>query len=773
MMRRSKRLLAATLILLQCSAAGSAAPAGFPPVPTAPVGAPNILMIMTDDVGFAASSTFGGAIPTPTFDRIAANGLRYNNFHTTALCSPTRAALLTGRNHHAVGFGSVADLARGEPGYTSVIPKAAGTIGQILSAAGYDTAMFGKNHNVPTWQSGPLGPFDQWGNGLGFGYFYGFNGGLTDQFRPALIENQKAIEPPVQAGYILDRDLADHAIGWLREQRVQKAGRPFLLYYAPGTAHAPIQAPAEWIARFRGKFDAGWDVYRAETLARQKRMGIVPADAKLAPLPPTVKPWNSLSPDEKKVHARFMEAYAAALAYCDDQIGRIVEDLRQSGQLDNTLIVFIQGDNGSSGEGGEHGSLNYAARVSARPTPAEELAHALGHIDAIGGPDSYPVGPVGWAVAMDTPFPFYKTVASRLGGIRNGMAISWPARLKDRGVRSQFVDVTDVAPTILEAAGVTPPASLNGAVQMPFDGVSFAYSFAQPHAPSRHRTQYFEIFGYAGIYHDGWFAGSQVLDNPALGAAQTVPDAPWQLYDLTSDFSQTTDIAAQHPAKLAEMRALFQSEAERNHVLPMLSSNGPVMNPLTRPEVTAQPGRYTFYPSAERYSEGSFPSINNRSWSIDADIDVPATGGDGVLVTQGGRFSGWGLVVLGGVPTFLYRATDRDAALFRLAAPGALATGHHHLTLGFTIDGPGIARGGGYAMQVDGRTVATAHVEHTVPFKFAPEDASIGHDTGTAVSDDYRPPFAYRGNLRSLTIELGPIQPRQAAAAAAQPRMSD
>jgi arylsulfatase len=506
-MKQLGKLLIGAALVLRCSAGVASAGGIYPPAASPPAGAPNVLIIMTDDVGYAASSTFGGAIPTPTFDRLAADGLRYNNFHTTALCSPTRAALLTGRNHHAVGFGSVADLAQGEPGYNSIMPKSAGTIGQALSAAGYDTAWFGKNHNVPTWQSGPLGPFDQWASGLGFRYFYGFNGGLTNQFFPALIENNNTIEPPKRPGYILDRDLADHAIAWLRMQQTESGGRPFLLYYAPGTAHAPVQAPADWIARFKGKFNAGWDVYRQETFARQKRMGIIPANARLTPLPPNVKPWANLSTDEKRVAARYMEVYAAMLAHCDDQIGRIIDELQHTGQLDNTLVIYIQGDNGASPEGGAIGSFDYAGQLGGGAGAGQELAHALAHLDEIGGPRSFEVGPAGWAVAMDTPFPYYKLIASHLGGTTNGMVISWPSRIKSRGIRSQFTDVTDIMPTVLDAAGISPPVMLNGVAQQPFDGTSVAYSFDHPEAPERHTIQYFEIFGNAALYKDPMRSG--------------------------------------------------------------------------------------------------------------------------------------------------------------------------------------------------------------------------------------------------------------------------
>ncbi len=761
--RMRKALLAAAALQWAMATPLRAEPAGFPAAPTPPPGAPNVLVIMTDDVGFASSSTFGGGVPTPNLDRIAANGLVYNNFHTTSICSPTRASLLTGRNHHAVGFGTVADLARGDAGYNSIIPKSAGTVAQMLSAAGYDTAMFGKHHNVPTWQSGPMGPFDQWPTGLGFKYFYGFNGGLTDQFHPQLVENERMIDPPAagdgtEAGYVFERDIADRAIDWLHIQHSQNPDRPFLLYYSAGTAHAPLQAPAEWIARFKGKFDMGWDAYREATLARQLKLGIVPPGTKLAPMPDGTRPWSALTADERKVAARYMEVYAAMLAYHDAQVGRILDTLKASGELDNTMIVYIEGDNGASGEGGAIGGLNYATRVSAAGGNGE-LAHALANLDKLGGPDSLPIGPVGWASALNTPFPYYKLVASRLGGMTNGLVVSWPARLTQRGVRSQFVDVTDVTPTILEAAGVKQPDSINGIAQQPFDGVSFVYSFDAPKAPARHRTRYFEVFGHAAIYSDGWLLAQPVKVEPRMDAAMPDPASPWQLYDLNKDWSQTTDVAAAHPEKVAELKALWTAEAARNNVLPIQYSNFASMLPGTRPEPRSEPGRHVLYPIGQRLPEGVFPAINNRSWSIEADVEVPASGAEGMLVTQGGRFSGWGLAVLKGKPTFLYRNTDHSEDLVRVESPQVLSPGRHKVTIAFTVDGPGFGKGGSLALSVDGAEQATGRLQRTVPFKFSPEEATLGRDGGTPLTADYGLPFAFTGKLERVTFDLGPVQP--------------
>lgn len=747
---------AAVIALAGCSTPASSETGRsttFPQRPAAPSGAPNIILIMTDDVGFGAGSTFGGAIPTPSMDRLADNGIRYANFHTTALCSPSRAALLTGRNHHAVGFGGVADFARDEAGYNSVMPRDAATLGQLLKANGYDTAWLGKNHNVPTWEAGPNGPFDHWPTGLGFDYFYGFHGGYTDQFRPDLVENTTQIEPPKSQSYTLDKDLADHAIRWLDMQHTQASERPFFLYYAPGTAHAPVQAPDEWIARFKGRFDAGWDVYRQETFARQKRLGVIPANATLAPMPPGMPAWDSLSTEQKRVYARHMEAYAAALAYCDNQIGRMLDHLKASGRLDNTIVVYIQGDNGATPEGGLNGTINYAGQVA----PAEELKRASARLDTIGGPESYPVHPAAWSNALNTPYPYYKVDASRLGGIRNGMVISWPKGIAERGVRNQFTHLTDVAPTLLELGGLKKPATINGVTQKPFDGVSFAYSLHHAEAPAQHRVQYFEIAGTASLYKDGWLAATPVRSRNS-GAAGDPQKGEWQLYDLAADPSQTVDVATTYPDKLRELQTLFDREARRNNVYPIESNTTALLMAENRPEALSTTGRHVLYPSPYRYPEGAFPSIVNRSWTITADLEVPKDGGEGTLITYGGRFSGWGLVLLHGVPTFLYVKSDDAANTTRLAAPGRLEAGRHTISVTFTQETPGAGKGGRLTMQLDGKQVAEARLPSTVAYKFQLEDGSVGYDHGTSLSPDYSSPFPFDGKLYSVAVNLGPTQ---------------
>ncbi len=548
----------------------------FPVTVKAPAGAPNILLVMTDDVGFASASTFGGPVPTPNLDRLAARGLKYNQFHTTAICSPTRAALLTGRNHHAVGTGTLADIASPYPGYTMMIPRSAATVARVLRDNGYNTAMFGKDHNVPGNQRSAAGPFEQWPTERGFEHFYGFVAGDTDQWRPALYDGTTPVDGSHRpAGYILERDLADRTIEWLHNQKAAAPDKPFFIYYASGSAHAPHQAPADWIARFRGKFDQGWDRQREETLARQKALGIVPANTDLVPRPAGIPAWDDLSAEQKRVYARYMEVYAGMLAFQDAQFGRLLDEIERMGIADNTLVAFIQGDNGGSGEGGATGSLNEVAKLSLGDGAAEEDPQWLaGHLDMMGGPDTYQVFPAGWAFAMNTPFPWLKQLASHLGGVRNGLVVSWPGRIKAQGeLRTQYHHVIDVMPTLLDAAGVPAPGMVDGVAQQRIDGTSMIYSFDAPGAPSTRRTQYYEINGNRGIYHDGWLANTTPRNMPwhiaRSRAGSDTSTYDWELYDLASDFSQAHNLAAAQPGRLEQMQALFDEEARRNNVYPI------------------------------------------------------------------------------------------------------------------------------------------------------------------------------------------------------------
>lgn len=738
----------------------------FPKSVTAPRGAPNVLLILTDDTGFGAPSTFGGPIPTPTLDRVARHGLRFNNFHTTALCSPTRAALLTGRNHHSVGFGNISEFASGYPGYDSILPKSAGTIANILVDNGYNTSWFGKNHLIPDWLESPDGPFDQWPSGLGFEYFYGFLGGDTDNWHPALFENTKPVLPPVgDPNYILIHDMADRAIEWIRMQHAIAPDKPFFMYFAPGNGHAPHHATKEWIAKFNGKFDQGWDKQREMTLANQKKEGIVPADTVLTARPASIPAWDSLNPDQKKVYARMMEVYAAAVAQSDYEIGRVIDSLKESGQLDNTLVIYIEGDNGASGEGTLEGTTN---ELGGNLEP-ESLAFKVAMMDQLGSDRTYNHYPVGWAHAMDTPFQWTKQVASHFGGTRNGIAISWPAGIKAQGeLRPQFSHVIDIVPTILEAVGIQAPLMLNGTTQRPFDGVSMVYTFENAKAPTRHNTQYFEIVANRGLYHDGWMASTTPLRPPwvVTGAEPGPDDFPWELYNVVEDFSQSKNLAKENPKKLQELQDLFLIEAAKYNVLPIDSSFAERASPSLRPGFNTGRTDFTYYPHMIRIPEANAPDIKNKSFHIAAEVDVPQSGAEGVLVTQGGRFGGWALLVLDGKPMFAYAYSNQDGAIYpnqsksktRIGGSGTLTPGKHTIAFDFTYDGGGIGKGGQGTLAVDGKTVGEGRIEKTVPFRFSLDESfDIGEDTGTPVIDEYdeKMPFKFTGNLQKVEIKLG------------------
>ena len=742
----------------------------FPQAVTAPKGAPNILLILTDDVGFGASSTFGGPIPTPSLDRIYQHGLCYNQFHTTALCSPTRAALLTGRNHHSVGFGQISEFATGYPGYDSILPKSAGTIGNILVDNGYDTSWFGKEHLIPDWQQSPAGPFDQWPVSLGFEYFYGFLGGDTDNWHPALFENTQPVLPPFHdPNYILIRDMTDRAVTWIRTQHAVAPDKPFLMYFAPGNGHAPHHATKDWIAKFKGKFDYGWDKQREMTLANQKQLGIVPADTVLTPRPTQIPAWDSLNDDQKKVFARMMEVYAAAVAQADDEIGHIFDALQESGQLDNTLIIYIEGDNGASAEGTLQGTTNEMGEGAPEP---ESLPFLLSMIDKLGSDQTYNHYPVGWAHAMDTPFQWTKQVASHFGGTRNGMCLSWPNRIKaQHEIRSQFSHVIDIVPTILEAVGVQPPVVLNGTTQRPFDGVSMFYTFDDARAPTRHKTQYFEIAGNRGLYEDGWMASTTPLRLPwqVTGVEPDPDEFPWELYNVAQDFSQSNNLATQNPKKLQDLEALFLIEAAKYNVLPIDSSFADRANPAIRPNLNRGRTHYTYYPGMIRIPEASAPDIKNKSFRITADVEIPQGGADGVIVTQGGRFGGWGLLLLDRKPMFAYAFSNQDGDKypsqrkykFRITGTDPLAPGKHTIVFDFAYDGGGIGKAGNGTITVDGNKVGEGRIALTQPLRFSLDESfDVGQDTGTPVIDEYdaKMPFKFTGVLNKVEIDLGANQ---------------
>jgi len=712
------------------------------------------LLILTDDVGFGASSTFGGPIPTPSMDRLAREGLRYTQFHTTALCSPTRAALLTGRNHHSNATGVIIELATGFPGYNSLMPKSNGTFAEVLRQNGYNTAWYGKNHNVPDWQSSQAGPFDLWPTGLGFEYFYGFLGGDTSQWAPALYENNKPIEPPHDdPNYFFEKDMADHAIARIRMLHAVAPDRPWVTYYAPGTAHAPHHAPKEWIAKFKGQFDMGWDKMREATIARQKALGIVPPNTQLTPRPKEIPAWDSLSADQKKVYAHMMEVYAAALSYCDTQMGRILDAITDMGELDNTLVIYIQGDNGASAEGTPQGLLNEMSIFNNIP---EDFSQVLAHMDDLGGPTTFNHYPVGWAHAMDTPFQWTKQIASHFGGTRNGLVISWPARIKDKGgIRTQFSSVIDIYPTVLEAVGVQSPSMLNGVPQKPVEGVSMVYTFDDAKAASKHRTQYFEMFGNRAIYNDGWVAATTPPVLPwVMGQTPNVNDYKWELYNVENDFSEANDLAAQEPKKLRELQDLFWAEASKYNVLPLDNSRIERFDVSLRPSLAQGRTEFTYYPGMVRIPEGSAPDFKNKSYRITADVEIPESGAEGVLMTQGGRFNGLGLYLLQGKPVFHYNLVGVDRTT--IAAKDALSPGKHTIIVDFKYDGGGIGKGGVASLTVDGKDVASGKLARTIPFRVsADETLDIGEDTGTPVSEDYRVPFKFTGTLDKVVVDLG------------------
>jgi arylsulfatase A-like enzyme len=739
--------------------AQSSPPAATPQV-VAPKGAPNVLIIMTDDTGFGSGSTFGGPVPMPTLDALAKGGLIYNDFHTAALCSPTRAALLTGRNHHSVGFGVLAELSTGYPGYNGLLPRSAATIGEVLRENGYSTAWIGKNHNTPPQDITPAGPFERWPNGLGFDEFYGFMGGETNPWAPILYHNHTPVAPPVNdPGYILDRDLADHAITWLRTQHSVDPDKPFLLYYAPGTSHSPLGAPKEWIDRFRGRFDQGWDKVREETFNRQKAAGVIPASAELTPRPPEIPAWDSLSPDQKRLAARMMEVYAGALAYCDAQVGRVIESLRESGQLDNTIVIFIEGDNGSSGEGGLYGTTN---DVMTQNGVSPGVAAMMADIDKLGGPMTLTQYPAPWAWAMDTPFQWTKQIASHFGGTRNGLVVSWPSHIKPDGkVRNQFTSVIDIAPTLYQVIGIKPPSVVNGVRQQKLEGFSFASSFANPSAPSLHTTQYFEIFGNRAIYKDGWMASTHPLRLPWIPGASPKPDDfHWELYDVSHDYSQAHDLAATMPAKLDALKRDFYVEAAKYKVLPIDSRGFERLKDMniyrTNPRL-----HFTYYPGEEWYDGGAWPDIKNRSWSVTASVDLSPGAADGFIVGQGGRFAGWSLFMLKGKPVFVYRRSRQAGDVLRLEGVDPLSPGAHKIRLVFDYDGGGVGKGGQASLFVDDAKVADGHVPATVPAWIA-EPGKIGHDVGTPVAEDYALPFNFQGRIERVDFDLKPAAPLSA-----------
>ncbi len=737
----------------------------WPPRVVPPKGAPNVLLIMTDDVGFGAPSTFGGVIPTPALDRIAKAGLRYTNFHSTALCSPTRAALITGRNHHNVGFGVISEAATGYPGYNSVITKDSATIGTILRDNGYGTSWFGKNHNTPEFVASQAGPFDQWPVGMGFEYFYGFVGGDASQWAPNLTRNTTPIYPYLgKPGWNLTTAMADEAIGWLNQLNELAPDKPFFCYYVPGGTHAPHHATPEWIKKISDMhlFDQGWNDLRDRIFANQKKLGVIPQDAKLTPWPKEMlKDWDALNADEKKLFIKQVEVYAAYLAYTDHEIGRVIDTVEKMGKLDNTIVVYISGDNGGSAEGSPNGTPNEVAQFNGIEFPVERQ---LKEFYADWGSDkTYNHMAVGWTWAFDTPFKWTKQVASHFGGTRQGMCMAWPNKIKDAGgIRHQFHHVIDIVPTILEATGLPAPVSVNGIGQKPMDGVSMAYTWDKSNAgvSSTRKTQYFEMMGNRALYHDGWVACTTPIFPPWNLAGSPPPDVAngykWELYDVAKDWTQNNDLAKDNPAKLKELQDLFWVEASKFQVLPLDNSLA-TRFASPKPSLTAGRSTFTYTTLVTGVPRGDAPNILNRSFSITAEVDIKADS-EGMLNTNGGRFAGYGLYVLKGKPVFTYNIAD--FVRFRWEGKEALTPGKHTVEFEFTYDGPGMGKGGAGVLKVDGKVVDTRKTPATLAITTQwDETFDVGSDTGTPVDDkDYACPFNFSGKLEKLTIKIGPNQ---------------
>jgi arylsulfatase len=722
-----------------------------------PPGTPNVLLVLLDDVGFGASSAFGGPCETPTAERLASSGLSYNRFHTTALCAPTRQALLTGRNHHSVGMGAVPDLATSAPGYSSVRPQAAAPLAEILKLNGFSTAQFGKCHEVPMWETSPMGPFRQWPTGSGFEYFYGFIGGGTNQWYPGLYEGTTPIEPPAspEEGYHLTEDLAERAIAWVRQQKALVPDKPFFCYFAPGATHAPHHVPRSWIERYRGRFDEGWDALREATFARQKALGVIPDGAELTGRPAEIPAWSEVPDDLKPVLARQMEVFAGFLSHADHEVGRVVDALEDLGVLDDTLVLYLIGDNGASAEGTPNGTFNELL-VFNQAMDLETTEFLREHIDEFGGPGANNHYAVGWAHATCTPYQWTKQVASHFGGTRNGMIAHWPSGFRSRGeTRSQFHHVIDIAPTILEAAGIPAPLFVNGIQQMPLHGVSLAYTFDDAGAAERHETQYFEIVCNRGIYHKGWTAVTR-HSIPWLAAETPVlDDDTWELYDTATDWTQAHDLAASNPQKLRELQRLFLIEAVKYGALPLDDRRVErfLAELAGRPELVSGSSQLLFG-GMSRLSEGSVINTKNVSHSVTADITVVDGASTGVLVAQGGAFGGWCLYLIGGVPTYCYNLFGLQRTYVR--GPSPLAPGHHQVRSEFTFDG-GLGAGADVGLYVDGEPVGAGRLERTTPLVYSyDETTDVGSDMGSTVSDEYdQTTNRFTGTVHWVQIDVG------------------
>jgi arylsulfatase len=726
----------------------------FPRPVEAPEGAPNVLLILTDDTGFGHAATFGGAAATPTLDRLAASGLRYNRVHTTALCSPSRAALLTGRNHHSVGTGVIIEMGTGYPGYTGIVPRTTAGLPEVLRLNGYATAAFGKWHNTPATEISPAGPFDRWptGSTWGFEYFYGFMQGETHQYYPALYRMTapvSALRTP-EEGYNLTEDIADEAIGWINSVNATHPTKPWFLYFSTGGVHAPHHTPKTYREKYEGRFASGWDEYREETFRRQKELGVVPANAKLTPRPEDIPAWDEQSEEAKKVYARLMENYTGYLEYTDAQIGRVVDAVAASGEMDNTLILYIVGDNGASAEGGLEGTVNEIASLNGIQLGLPGL---LAKFDEIGGPETEPHVPVGWAWAANAPFQWTKQIASHFGGTRNPMVVSWPTRITDNGgLRSQFHHVIDIAPTILEAAGLPEPQVVNGVTQKPIEGVSMVYTFDAASAPERRTSQYFELLGNRAMYKDGWVAAARHgIPWKTAGQATGFDSDVWELYHVAEDFSQADDLAAQNPDKLKELQAAFDGEARRYDVYPLDDRFAQRFDHSLRPNALAGLTSFTYGPGVNYINENATLNTHGVPFSITAEVDA-GSGADGVIAAMGGSSSGWSLYVKGGRPTFYYNFFE--VAGYRAQSSTPLPKGKSTVRVEFTPEEAGFGKPACVKLFVDEKETGAVRVEKTVPVGYGAEGLDIGMDNISAVSPDYRTPFPFAGRVQSVTIAV-------------------
>jgi arylsulfatase len=730
----------------------------------APQGAPNVVIVLIDDMGFGVPGAFGGPVPMPTLDGLAQNGLRYNNFHTTALCSPTRAALKSGRNHHTVNMGFITEMATSFPGATGKVPSATAPVAEMLRLNGYSTAAFGKWHETASWEASVSGPFDRWPTRQGFDKFYGFLGGETNQWAPFLYDGDAQVELPNDPNYHFMADMTDKAVAWVKYQKALTPEKPSFVYFAPGATHAPHHVPKEWIAKWAGKFDQGWDKLREETLARQIKLGVVPAGTKLAPKAPGIKDWDTLSADEKRLFSRQAEVFAAFADYTDYEIGRLLKAFEAVGQADNTLVFYIAGDNGTSGEGGQNGMFNEYTYFNGVPEKVEDM---LKLADKWGGPETYPHMAAGWAVALDTPFGWMKQVASDFGGTRNGMVVSWPKGIKAKnGIRSQFGHVIDVAPTILQAIGLPEPKVVNGTKQIPMEGKSLMYSFEDAKAKERHTTQYFEIAGNRALYHDGWYARTIHRAPWELKGRHPLKDDVWELYDVRADFSLSNDLAAKNPKKLAEMKALFMKEAGKYHVLPIDDRVFERMDAAAvgRPDLMAGRTSLTLGAGMTGMMEAVFINVKNRSKTITAEIEVPAGGANGTVLAQGGRFGGWSLYVKDGVAAYDYNFLGLQRTSITAAKP--LPPGKSTIRFDFAYDGGGPGKGGMGTLTVNGEKVAEGRIAHTQAGMFsADETADVGIDLGTPVVEAIgaEAKSRFSGKIGKVTVETKSMKPAEKA----------